>query len=41
MDVEEKVRKPIPKRLYVSCPACGDILMRAEGAYNILIKCSK
>lgn len=41
METEEKEKKPIPKRLYVSCPACGAILMQVEAAYNILIKCPK
>lgn len=41
METQEEKRKPIPKRLFVSCPACGTIIMQAEGAKNIVSKCHK
>lgn len=38
---ENEKRKPIPNRLFVSCPVCGTILLQAEGAKNAFIKCQR
>lgn len=41
MGIQEETIKSIPKRLFVSCPVCANLLMQAEGAKNAYIKCPK
>ena len=39
METQEEKKKPIPKRLYVSCPVCGNVIMQAEAVKNAILKC--
>lgn len=41
METQEEKKKTIPKRLYVSCPVCGNVILQAEGAKNAITKCEK
>ncbi len=41
METQDKKRKQVPKRLYVSCPVCGSVIMQAESAKNVIMKCEK
>lgn len=40
MGVEEK-KKQIPKRLFASCPVCGNVIIQAEHVKNAVIKCER
>ena len=40
MNTEEK-RKQIPKRLFASCPVCGNVIIQAEQVKNAVIKCER
>lgn len=39
--VTEEKKKQIPKRLFASCPVCGNIIIQAEYIKNALIKCER
>ena len=41
MNNQEEKKKPIPTRLYVSCPVCATLLMQSARTENTKIKCPK